>query len=190
MNSRRTLLSIVLVATLALLSGCSLLPQKAPQIAGDWAFTGKMAIQNPTQATSFNLDWVQQNERFQIVLSGPFGQGKISITGQPGQVTLSKDGQEQTANNLNDLLYRATSMDLPLDYLQFWVRAETRPGKTSKLERNEQGQVSRIIQAGWTVEISDYFAAPLNLPRKLIFSNGKDRGKLIIRDWLPTSPLP
>jgi len=189
MNRRIASLTAVLTATLALLSGCTLLPQKAPKIAGDWAFTGKMAIQNPTQATSFNLDWVQQNELFQIALSGPFGQGKIGIKGRPGQVTLSKDGQEQTANNLNDLLYRATSMDLPLDYLQFWVRAEARPGDTFTLQRNELGQISRIIQAGWTVDISDYFAAPINLPRKLIFSNGEDRGKLIIRDWLPTSPL-
>ncbi|WP_320821811.1 lipoprotein insertase outer membrane protein LolB [Reinekea sp.] len=178
------------MATLVLFSGCSLMSKKAPQIEADWAFSGKMAIQNSTQATSFNLDWVQQNERFQIILSGPFGQGKISIKGQPGQVTLSKGGQEQSADNLNNLLYRATSMDLPLDYLQFWVRAETRPGKAAKVHRNEQGQVSQITQAGWSVQISDYFDAPLNQPRKLVFSNGGDRGKLIIRDWLPTSPLP
>jgi len=189
MNSHSPLLSLVFMAAVALLSGCSLMTQKAPQIDGDWAFNGKMAIQNPTQATSFNLDWVQQNELFQIALSGPFGQGKISIKGQPGRVTLTKDGQEQTANSLNGLLYRATSMDLPLDYLQYWVRAEARPGDTFTLQRNEQGQISRIVQAGWTVDISDYFAPPINLPRKLIFSNGQDRGKLIIRDWLPTSPL-
>lgn len=175
------------MVALMLLSGCSLISPKAQTTQADWAFNGKMAIQNPTQATSFNLDWVQQNELFQIVLSGPFGQGKISIQGGPGRVSFTQDGQQQTAQSLNGLLYKVTSMDLPLDYLRFWVRAETRPGAAFSLRRNDQGQIDRIVQAGWTVDISDYFAAPINLPRKLIFINGEDRGKLIIKAWLPTS---
>jgi outer membrane lipoprotein LolB len=187
-NRSSTAPNVMLMVALILLSGCSLISPKTQTVQGDWAFSGKMAIQNPTQATSFNLDWVQQNAFFQIVLSGPFGQGKISIKGEPGRVSLTKDGQQQTAHSLNGLLYNATSMDLPLDYLQFWVRAEARPGKAFSLGRNDQGQINRIVQAGWTVDISDYFAAPINLPRKLVFINGEDRGKLIIRDWLPTSP--
>jgi len=188
-NRSNTAPSALLLVALILLSGCSLISPKTQTVQGDWAFNGKMAIQNPTQATSFNLDWVQQNELFQIVLSGPFGQGKISIKGEPGRVSLTKDGQQQTAHSLNGLLYNAASMDLPLDYLQFWVRAEARPGKAFSIRRNDQGQINQIVQAGWTVDISDYFAAPINLPRKLVFINGEDRGKLIIKAWLPTSPL-
>jgi outer membrane lipoprotein LolB len=142
-----------------------------------------MAIRNDMEASSFNVFWVQQGDVFQIELSGPLGQGEVLISGQPGDVTLTQGKKEVRALSLSDLAYEITSMDLPLDHIQFWVRALPSPFEQANVINNDAGQVERIEQSGWQVSITDYFDAPSDNPRKLNFAKSSESGKLIIREW-------
>jgi len=181
MNSSLRLL--ILVATIWVLSACSTFKTQPTPADLDWSFTGKMAIRNATEAQSFNVDWLQMGETFQIRLYGPLGQGEVIIKGNPQQVTLIKGDQRLESHSLNGLLYESTGMDLPLDHLQYWVRAKPMPFETHLAKLNDTGQVSQIDQSGWTVLISDYFDETTPRPRKLSFANQRDSGKLVIREW-------
>lgn len=182
MNSLRNKLLLFVVA-LFTLSGCSLLQTPEPLAEEAWSFKGKMAIRNDVEASSFNVYWLQQGEVFQIELSGPLGQGEVRISGQPGDVTLTQGKKEVKAISLSDLAYEITSMDLPLDHLQFWVRAEPSPFEQYILTENEAGLVEAIEQSGWRVSITDYFDDESESPRKLSFAKASETGKLIIREW-------
>ena len=177
----------IIVSLGLLLTGCSSLGTKQETDNIDWSFSGKMAIRSATEATSFNVNWQQVTQTYHIRLFGPFGAGEITIDGRPGNVTMTQDDKMATSNSLSDLAYQATNMDLPLDYLQYWVRAKPAPKESFSLTKNAYGQITEIKQAGWLVSINAYFDEVPARPRKLSFAKEQDSGKLVIREW---NPLP
>ncbi len=151
--------------------------------AGDWSFKGKMAVRNSTEASSFNINWLQQAEIYTLELSGPLGQGAIVINGKPGDVSLTKNNQVFHSENLSQLVYETTEMDLPMEHLQYWVRARPYPYAAYARAKDANNQLETLSQSGWTVTYSAYFEQLEPLPRKLSFTNGTDSAKLIIREW-------
>lgn len=179
---------IWMALTVALLAGCSGLRQQpeSTDLTENWAFSGKMAVRNANEASSFNVDWQQRAEAFEIRLSGPLGQGAVDIEGQPGQVILTRGDEMVVAENLSQLAYEVTNLNLPLDYLQFWVRAKPYPRQEAKVERNpETGQVERIEQSGWKVTFPAYYGeGEAALPRRVDFQRDSSSGRLVIRNWM------
>ncbi|EAR08216.1 lipoprotein insertase outer membrane protein LolB [Reinekea blandensis] len=182
MNCLRVNPAIVLLALL--LSACSLNPIKTTEPLGHWSFSGKMAVRNATEASSFNVVWQQADDQYTIELSGPLGQGAVTVIGEPGSVELQRGDDRWSSYSLNALVYEVTEMDLPLEHLKYWVRALPDPTAPHELQRNSTNLVSTIDQSGWHVEISDYFITEQgNQPRKLAFSRAGNSGKLVIRQW-------
>lgn len=176
---RQCLLALVLLQ----LTGCALFQKNSLPDTGDWAFKGKMAIRNVKEASSFNVTWVQQGLFYQIILSGPLGQGEMTIEGHPGEVVLTSGKDTYYADSLNQLVYELTELELPLDHLSYWVRGLAKPGEKASISTSESGQVDLIEQAGWQVSYKDYFADDSALPRKLSFVRDQSSGKLVIREW-------
>jgi outer membrane lipoprotein LolB len=185
MNRLRSFTSLL---CLIILCSCSQFSTKE-YASADWSFKGKMAIQNETESSSFNIYWLQQADEYQIELSGPLGQGKVTIKGEPGLVVLIKGDDLLYSTSLSSLVAENTTLDLPLDYLQFWVRALPVPGLPYQTEQNESGQTTAILQSGWNVAISSYFDQAVHLPKKLSFVKAEQSGKLVIREW-PQAPKP
>lgn len=175
-------LSPFLLLGVLLLAGCSLLQSK-PEPESDWAFKGKMAVQNSSQSSSFNISWLQQNQNYQIKLSGPLGQGGATIKGEPGLVVMIQGDRLLYSDTLSNLVAENTNLDLPLDYLQYWVRALPSPLEAYETVTGESGQTSKIVQSGWSVSIDSYFSDQQDLPRKLSFAKAEQSGKLVIREW-------
>ncbi|MFQ3229619.1 lipoprotein insertase outer membrane protein LolB [Reinekea sp.] len=152
--------------------------------AADWAFQGKMAIKNNSEASSFNVIWQQLGKEFDIELSGPLGQGRITIHGDKHSVTLTQGKDQWTANSLEDLLWDLQEIQLPLDYLQYWVRALPKPSEPFNRELNsDSGQVTQLKQAGWLVHYDSYHEGTPSMPKKLNFIKADSSGKLVIREW-------
>lgn len=183
MNSLRTFAGLV---CLSFLFSCSQFSTR--EVAeSDWSFKGKMAVQNEAESSSFNIYWLQQADNYQIELSGPLGQGLTTIKGQPGLVVLIHGDDLLYSDTLRNLLAENTTLDLPLDYLQYWVRALPVPEVPYQSSQNEHGQTTGIIQSGWNVSITSYFDQPDHLPKKLSFAKAQQSGKLVIREW-PQAP--
>lgn len=168
---------------LVYLTSCSSLPKSETTATDGWQFSGNMAIRNADKATSFRLTWEQRGEAYSIELAGPLGQGKVSISGQPGRVSLRQGGQETSAASLEALATEQLRMPLPLSHLGYWVRAMPSPHAHFEVKFNAAGQLAMLSQAGWEITITDYFTDAEELPRRLTFENGNSHGKLVIRQW-------
>ena len=195
-------LAVVFVS--AILNACtSLLTPKSPMAAGpnpaadltDWTLAGRLGVtQSETGCSaadcrkkgwSASLRWEQHGDDYQLDLVGPLGQGRIRVNGTAQGVTLTNaDGEKLNANSADELVYRAVGMPVPVQGLQYWIRGLPDPARASRVEKNPAGQISRLEQDSWLVDIPQYRqVATLNLPRKLNATQNNISVKLVINNW-------
>ena len=96
----------VVLVLVGLLNACSSLPppaesnwqQHRTRLAAleHWQFSGKMAIRTPTTAESVRINWRQGGQHSQLVLSGPVGWGRATITTDGKNLQLQRNGEQQT----------------------------------------------------------------------------------------------
>ncbi len=165
-------------ATALFLTGCQqMIKPQAPatpsvQAENQFQLQGKIGVRTPQQTGSAFFTWVQQQEEFDIELSGILGVGKTQISGTPGQVTLNsaKTGVIQAAS-AEELLQRATGWQAPISYLVDWVQA--RPATTTaKLQKDDTQRINQIIEQGWTVD----YNAQAKMPNRLILKQSLGNG--------------
>lgn len=163
-----------------ILTGCQSIGQPSlhkTDIIGannQFQLNGKIGIRTPQQSGSAFFTWVQQNEQFELELTGILGVGKTQISGQPGQVTLNsaKTGLIE-ADSAEELLQRATGWQAPITHLVDWVQA--RPATSSAvLENDESNRIQQIIEDGWTVNLS--YNAKALVPNRLILKQTLENG--------------
>lgn len=195
------MLRFLCLTFLALLAGCVHTPNLTPppnlqahqaQVENNphWQITGKLGIRSTADSGSASLKWRQSPDSFFIYLSGPFGQKRMEIEGTPKQVELRQHGQPPIkAKSAEALIKKASGWTLPVSQLNYWVRGIPAPAvRITRLEQNDQGFISLLQQAGWTLSYSNYRDQPLNgktlaLPGKIIAEYRDIRLTLIIREW-------
>lgn len=126
---------------------------------------GKIGVRTPQQSGSAFFTWVQQQQDFDIELTGILGAGKTLIQGRTGQVTLNsaKTGLI-TASSPEELLERATGWQAPITHIMSWVQA--RPATTkAQIAQDSHGRINHIEEDGWIVDLS--YDAEQKLPNKL-----------------------
>ena len=175
--------SLTLIATSTLvLTGCQQYTQpqapsvsQIPETANNFNLQGKIGVKTPGQSGSAFFTWVQQQDEFDIELSGILGVGKTQISGTPGQVTLNsaKTGLIQ-AETPEELLKRATGWQAPITHLVDWVQAK--PATTQvKISKDESNRPIQFLEDGWTVDLS--YNAQAQLPNKLILKQTLESGQ-------------
>ena len=175
--------SLILMATSTLvLTGCQRYTQpqapsvsQVPAAANNFSLQGKIGVKTPGQSGSAFFTWVQQQDEFDIELSGILGVGKTQISGTPGQVTLNsaKTGLIQAATP-EELLQRATGWQAPITHLVDWVQAK--PATTqAKISKDGQNRPIQFMEDGWTVDLS--YNAQAQLPNKLILKQTLESGQ-------------
>lgn len=175
--------SLTLIATSTLvLTGCQQYTQpqapsvsQIPEAANNFNLQGKIGVKTPGQSGSAFFTWVQQQDEFDIELSGILGVGKTQISGTPGQVTLNsaKTGLIQ-AETPEELLQRATGWQAPITHLVDWVQAK--PATTqAKISKDESNRPIQFLEDGWTVDLS--YNAQAQLPNKLILKQTLESGQ-------------
>ena len=136
---------------------------------------GKIGVKTPKQSGSAFFTWIQQQDEFDIELSGILGVGKTQISGTPGQVTLNsaKTGLIQ-AETPEELLERATGWQAPITHLVDWVQAK--PATTqAKISKDENNRPIQFLEDGWTVDLS--YNDQAQLPNKLILKQALETGQ-------------
>ena len=175
--------SLILIATSTLvLTGCQRYTQpqapsvsQTPEAANNFSLQGKIGVKTPGQSGSAFFTWVQQQDEFDIELSGILGVGKTQISGTPGQVTLNsaKTGLIQ-ADTPEELLERATGWQAPITHLVDWVQAK--PATTqAKISKDGQNRPIQFVEDGWTVDLS--YNDQTQLPNKLILKQTFESGQ-------------
>lgn len=195
----------LLLLTLALtLSACSNLHQRETlEFGGDaaawqahrkavipldsWTLQGKLGVRAPSESGSGTVLWLQEQDAYDIRLSGPLGRGATRIQSTEQGVTLDIAGQPTlTASSAEALLEQQIGWRLPVEHLLWWVRGLPAPDSPSRLQLNPDSQLARLAQAGWTVEYSRYQQIDgVQLPQRLQLSGYDMLLTLVITRWEP-----
>lgn len=181
MNKASQIGLILSTSSLLFLTGCQHFSQpqvaKTPQVqaANQFNLQGKIGVRTPQQSGSAFFTWVQQQQDFDIELTGILGVGKTQIQGRSGVVTLNsaKTGKI-TASTPEELLERATGWQAPITHIVSWVQGK--PATTSaKTTQDAQGRISTINEDGWNIQLS--YEDNQNQPNRLVLTQLLENNK-------------
>lgn len=162
------------------LTGCQSIATKpsvasAAQSPNQFSLQGKIGVKSPQQSGSAFFVWEQNEDQFDIELSGILGIGKTQISGQSGQVSLNsaKTGLI-TAETPEELLERATGWQAPITHLIHWIQAKPATLQ-AQLEKDQQQRITQINEDGWNIQLS--YNDTAQLPNRLILQQQLESGK-------------
>lgn len=164
--------------------------QQTLQAIDQWQLIGKLGIRTAHDSGSASLKWSQDQQDYQINLSGPLGQKSMIITGKPGKVSLEEAGQKTlSATSAEALIKKTSGWTLPVAQLAYWVRGVPAPRqKITRLQTNHLGLIDQLEQGGWLISYSNYRHwdvddKQLTMPQKIVAQYRDVRLILAIRDW-------
>jgi len=151
-----------------------------------WQLRGRVNVRYEGETHTPRIDWQQQYEEFRIRLWGTFNAGNTLISGRPGLVTLEQDNEVLTAPTPEDLILQQLGYELPVSYLEYWIRGVPAPASRAELDFNVDNHLTRLRQDGWTVTYPDPRQyGELILPRRVDVTRprGDVRLRFIGLDW-------
>lgn len=188
----------ILLLSAALIAGCSHQPpisqpidwsQHQAQLAAldQWQLRGKLGFKSPQRGGSANLQWSQNQQQYQLRLSGPMGTGNILIQGDQTRAQMQQ-GDQSYVDRPELLAARFTGLPIPVDALSWWVRGLPSPSKSAAMDLiiSPDGTASSFVQEGWQLSFSGYrMTKDGHLPRKISGQLGAQSFKLVISNWNP-----
>lgn len=154
-----------------------------------WDIEGRIAIRSYDQAVNANLRWKQDGDVFAIEITGPLGQGGVSLNGAPGSARLISGDVDDVATDAQALLYLHTGYVVPIDALKYWIRGLPQPDGGSQHSLDNQGRLAQLEQDQWKVRFRAYEQYESHtLPKKVFVDNHKLSVRIVIDKWsLPQS---
>jgi len=188
------------VFALILVSACSSLPfqkksslpvewqQRASQLQQfpNWQIEARFAAVNGDEAWNGQIIWRQTASHYLIDITGPLNQGAVRIIGNPEGAELRLSDDEQYFDvDAERLLHRHTGMHLPVNALNFWLRAQIDPrSKAQNMHFDEQNQLRSFSQAKWEIEYKRYTQIEnLQMPNKIFLRHPEYQVRIVIKDW-------
>lgn len=192
----------LLILVVALQAGCASMPEPPPvdnpglvwaqrrdelsRIAY-WHLTGRLAVTNGNDAWNINLDWQQKGDDYQITLNGPFGAGKVKLTGNADGVEL-RDSDNHTfyADKPGELLRERTGVTMPVEGLRYWIVGLSTPQQTSQPKLDRQGRIASLVDNHWRVKFRRYTdVSGLQLPNKIFITKPENQidVRLVVDEW-------
>ena len=121
----------------------------------NWQLRGRVNVRYQDESYTPRIQWQQQEDNYRIRLWGTFNAGNTVIIGEPNFVTMEHDGDSITAKTPEELVLDNLGYELPISYLEFWVRSLPAPGSNAELEFSDQNHLSMLKQDGWEVTYLD-----------------------------------
>lgn len=133
-----------------------------------WQLSGRVNIRYDNESHTPRIRWQQQNLEYQIRLWGTFNAGNTLIVGRPGYVTMQQNSGTLTASSPEDLILQQLGYELPVSYLEYWIKGLPAPNTPADLTFNELNQLTNLSQFGWSVSYTDprQYGA-ITLPRRV-----------------------
>ena len=158
--------------------------------SSNWQLRGRVNVRYHDESYTPRIQWQQQDDKYRIRLWGTFNAGNTIITGEPNSVTMEHDGKIVTAKSPEDLILENLGYELPVSYLEFWIRSLPSPKSDSELEFNDLENLSMIKQDGWEVsypEVRQFDG--VTLPRRVEITKTTDdiRLRFVGLSWVVNS---
>jgi outer membrane biogenesis lipoprotein LolB len=138
--------------------------------------TGLIESQNQGGSGGFTL--IQEDLKDTLEIRNPVGGSVAKIIITPGEASLERDGQVVTAIDADTLVQNTLGLPLPARGLSNWLKGQVRAGSEASVERNANGQVSKITQDGWSLI---YTWNKKNQLEKLVMNRSSNIGSIDIR---------
>lgn len=184
--------SLILILVL-FITGCANNAIQSPEgqvnvrPASEFTANGKLGIRSESLNESARFVWIQQGPDYEIELLDPFGRQIMNLIGEPGQVVLRTNREQETrvANSPEQLMQNLLGWQVPVEPAKYWIQGHPVPGANFEQITDRQFQ-----QFGWTVDLLQLQAAEQSmiLPRKVRLTNAGLELTLIISQWRFTSP--
>jgi len=188
-----------LLLVLTLLAGCAVqppLPDEPPQqlleeringllALSDWRTSGRVGITTAEDSVTMSMDWEQRGEAWMLDLRGPLGTGSVRMRGDAGNVVLrGSDGAVDEAADAQELLYRQTGLDMPVDVLRDWLRGIPSTEHDATLEIDDFGRLTELEQLGWQVQYTSYRrVGGIDMPVRMQMDGPGIRLRASLRTW-------
>ena len=157
----------------------------------EWHVEGKIALNMNNKNNQGNLVWHQKEDAFDLLITGPLGQGYLHIVSYPGQVTATTAEEQIQASSIEALFAQHFDWSLPMSELHYWVRGMSSPNSEAQLMFDDNGDVDTIKQAGWNIDYSSFVQVDsLALPYKMTIQGNDIRLKLVLKNWTNLRSLP
>jgi outer membrane lipoprotein LolB len=156
-----------------------------------WTASGKFSVRvidesGKKKGGSVYFVWQQNNHDYQIILTGPLGQGRTSLVGNAQSVTMqnAKTG-ELTAATPEDLFEQSFGWTAPVSYLKYWL--EALPATPDAVRTyNKDGQLQSLREGGWQADFIQYQSINNQIiPQKIMVTGPNLNMTLLISDWQP-----
>jgi outer membrane lipoprotein LolB len=171
----------------AAVSGCTSLPPASALESVQFTVQGRMGIRNGAETFSTSFNWVQADDRFQIELWGPLGQGRTRMVGSEQDVTVyAANGEVYREPDSASAMQRWLGFSVPIDALRSWIQGRPAPGyPTGEASRDAEGDLRTLRQLGWALVFSDYGMAEQThrVPGRISASQAGVRVTLVPKDW-------
>ena len=135
---------------------------------GQWELRGRVNVVYENESYTPNIRWQQEQRDYSIRLWGTLNAGNTRINGRPGAVTMERGGDILSASSPEQLILQQLGYELPVSYLEYWIRGLPAPGSRADLNFNDLNQLAGMEQDGWTVDYPDPRQyGDLTLPRRV-----------------------
>jgi outer membrane lipoprotein LolB len=174
-----------------LLSGCALLPSRPVTVArpaqlesAPFALSGRIAIDHQGKRHSAGLRWTHSARSDEILMFAPLGQTAARVYRDAQQAMLDDgDGHHQAAD-AETLMEQVLGWHLPLSGLHLWVLGMPDDDGPAQIERDGDGRITVLHQAGWEVRYLRYAdGSPDSLPSRLQLNHEDLQIQLLIDEW-------
>ncbi|MCC8365358.1 lipoprotein localization protein LolB [Xenorhabdus sp. PB61.4] len=152
------------------------------QTRGSFAY---LANEKKVYARFFWQQYAANN--YKLLLLNPLGTTELELSVQPNitQITDS-EGKKYISNNPEELIYKLTNMNIPLDNLKSWIIGLPGNAQNFELDKNyllksvsdkENGEIWQVNYQGYDTSMTPA------LPNRLELTQGKNRIKLKMDNW-------
>jgi outer membrane lipoprotein LolB len=198
--------ALPLIALIAIVTGCASSPISKPietpaakslqqqhlnSLAAikEFALKGRIGVQTEGKGFSGSMEWQHNAAVDQIALYSPLGSQVASIKKDANAVTLTEgNGHSVSAQDAETLTQMTLGWKLPLTGLADWALGRPTAQPIDKINWDEMGRITHLVQEGWDIEYSDYLAFEgKQLPNKIYLRSPKVNIKLIVENRFSTS---
>lgn len=188
-----------------LLGGCATTQQSAAPTANpdfnvhqqavlakpDWQLSGRLNVRQAKQSDTVSLNWQQQEQNFDLTLSGALGLGTTRVRGNDRNgLRVEKAGEAAIElPNLQALTRDYLAFEFPAAHLLYWVRGLPVPGLPTTTEFDSNNLLTNLSQQDedgrtWQLVFDRYEAVDaLPLPGRIRLTADDLQLTFLINDW-------
>jgi outer membrane lipoprotein LolB len=187
---------VILIITFLFLGGCAQQLSDKTAIYDNWKgqltnqktwrVQGKLAFISPDERQSANLNWQQQENSNNLVLTSFIGTRILQLKQSRDIAELEFDDKVYVDSNASALLKRLTGFALPVNNASDWLKGTI---DSHTLQVDELGRAKQVLWIDnegkqWQINYANYIqSSGFWLPTKLTLKHQKIRIKIQLYDW-------